>query len=162
MFYLELLEILLIIRNNRYYELIKMCGIAGIKGELANKKTLNKMLQRTSHRGESIYQQESLLLDKLTIGMNRLAIVDEENGVQPVSYNDEVFCIFNGEIYNYQVLKHELSSYYDFQGSCDTEVLLKSYLHWGIDFLNKLDGKFAICLVDVKTDMILLARSILV
>jgi asparagine synthase (glutamine-hydrolysing) len=136
-----------------------MCGIAGIKGVLANKKTLNKILQRISHRGESIYQQESLLLDKLTIGMNRLAIVDEENGVQPASYNNEVFCIFNGEIYNYQILKQELSSYYDFQGNCDTEVLLKSYLHWGIDFLNKLDGKFAICLVDIKNNSILLARD---
>lgn len=136
-----------------------MCGIAGIKGILANPKTLSKMLQRISHRGESIYQQESLLLDSLTIGMNRLAIIDEENGVQPASYNHEVFCIFNGEIYNHGQLRQELSSYYNFQSNCDTEVVLKSYLHWGIDFLNKLDGKFAFCLVDIKNDKLLLARD---
>jgi len=136
-----------------------MCGIAGIKGTLANSKTLSQMLQRISHRGENIYQQESLLLDGLTIGMNRLAIVDEEHGVQPVSYNHEVFCIFNGEIYNHVELRQELSSYYQFSGQCDTEVVLKSYLHWGIDCLNKFDGKFAFCLVDIKNDMILLARD---
>ena len=61
---------------------------------LANPKTLSKILQIISHRGESIYQQESLLLDRLTIGINHLAIVGEENGTQPASYNHEVFCIY--------------------------------------------------------------------
>ena len=136
-----------------------MCGIAGISGVAANPQTLSKMLQRISHRGESIYQQESLLIDGLTIGMNRLAIVDEEHGAQPISYNNEVFCIFNGEVYNHEKLRHELSSHYDFQGNCDTEVVLKSYLHWGIDFLHKLDGKFAFCIADIKNGKLLLARD---
>ena len=136
-----------------------MCGIAGIKGILANLTTLNKMLQRISHRGESIYQQENLLLDGLAIGMNRLAIVDEDNGKQPASYNNEVFCVFNGEVYNHEQLRYELASHYHFQSNCDTEVVLKGYLHWGIDVLHKLDGKFAFCLVDLKNDKLLLARD---
>lgn len=136
-----------------------MCGIAGIKGKLATQVVLDKMLQRISHRGESLYQRESLIHDGLTIGMNRLAIVDEEHGKQPVSYNNEVFCIFNGEIYNHPQLRQELSVYYNFESNCDTEVILKSYLHWGIDFLNKLDGKFAFCVVDLKNDQLLLARD---
>ena len=44
-----------------------MCGIAGIRGKLANQILLNKMLQRISHRGEELYQHESLLRDNLTI-----------------------------------------------------------------------------------------------
>lgn len=136
-----------------------MCGIAGIKGKLANSITLSKMLQRISHRGEELYQGESIVNKDLAIGMNRLAIVDEENGEQPVSYNNKVFCIFNGEIYNHRQLQQELLPYYNFKGYCDTEVVLKSYLHWGIDFLNKLDGKFAFCIADIKNNQLLLARD---
>lgn len=136
-----------------------MCGIAGISGDLANPVTLNKMLKRISHRGEARYQQESAVLEGIVIGMNRLAIVDEEHGKQPASWNDEVFCIFNGEIYNHNELRRELSPHYNFHSHCDTEVILKSYLYWGIEFLNKLDGKFAFCLVDIKNDKLLLARD---
>lgn len=136
-----------------------MCGIAGIKGNLANSIVLGKLLKRISHRGEELYQQENVLYEDLTIGMNRLAIVDEANGEQPVSYNSEVFCIFNGEIYNHKALRKELLPYYSFKSDCDTEVVLKGYLHWGIDFLTKLDGKFAFCIVDIKNDQLLLARD---
>jgi asparagine synthase (glutamine-hydrolysing) len=136
-----------------------MCGIAGIIGSLANEKTLNKILQRMSHRGEGKYQKENLIFNKLCIGMNRLAIVDEKHGFQPFSYNDQTFCIFNGEIYNHNKLKEELCAYYPFQTECDTEVVLKSYLHWGPDCLGKFDGKFAFCVVDIKNDTLFLARD---
>lgn len=137
-----------------------MCGIAGIIGDYSNRENLlTMMLKRISHRGEDRYQNESIYLPRYSIGTNRLAIVDEHNGTQPFSINNEIFCISNGEIYNHKELKSELLQYYQFRSSCDTEVILASYLHWGDDFIQHLDGKFAICIIDTSKDKYILARD---
>ena len=47
---------------------------------------------------------------------------------------------YNGEIYNYLDLRKELSKNYEFNTNSDTEVIIKSYLEWGEDFLNKIQG----------------------
>lgn len=135
-----------------------MCGIAGVVGGKASDLLLDKMLHRISHRGEVDYQKEKVILDKVAIGMNRLAIVDEELGMQPFS-NNGVYCIFNGEIYNWPQLRRQLENYYSFKTNCDTEVILHSYLHWGDDFVSKLDGKFGLCIVDTKQEKVILARD---
>lgn len=137
-----------------------MCGIAGIIGDCSNsKKILTMMLSRISHRGEDRYQDESIYFPKYAIGTNRLAIVDENNGKQPFSKDNEIFCISNGEIYNHQEIKSKLSKYYHFKSNCDTEVVLMSYLHWGDDFIQYLDGKFAICIIDQSKGKYILARD---
>ncbi len=136
-----------------------MCGISGIKGDKADPELLYKMLKRISHRGEAKYQNEKALEDNFSIGMNRLAIVDEELGKQPMSWNNQVYCIFNGEIYNHDTLRNELKPYHSFISQCDTEVILYAYIYWGLNFLRKLDGKFAICIMDRRSDKILLARD---
>lgn len=136
-----------------------MCGIAGVIGHIATADLLNKMLARISHRGEKLYQQENIILDAIAIGMNRLAIVDEQHGMQPFSNDDGIFCIFNGEIYNHDALREELSNSCSFATKCDTEVVLHSYLYWGEDFISKLDGKYALCIIDSNTNKFILARD---
>lgn len=136
-----------------------MCGIAGIIGREANEELLKKMLARIAHRGEQLYQYENKVLDNVAIGMNRLAIVDEQNGQQPFTNNAGVFCIFNGEIYNCAQLKKELEEHCQFTTNCDTEVVLQSYVCWGEQFVKKLDGKFALCIIDRNKERFILARD---
>ena len=136
-----------------------MCGIAGIVGLAANEALLNKMLVRIAHRGESAYRHENRIFNNIAIGMNRLAIVDEPNGKQPFTNNAGVFCIFNGEIYNCVQLRQELAEYCQFTTTCDTEVVLQSYVYWGEKFIEKLDGKFALCIIDLNKNQFILARD---
>jgi asparagine synthase (glutamine-hydrolysing) len=137
-----------------------MCGIAGIIGSNTDsQKLLNNMLSKISHRGEEKYQKECINLPQYSIGTNRLAIVDEQNGKQPFSWKNKVFCISNGEIYNHKELKIELEKHYNFTSNCDTETIVISYLYWGNEFVEHLDGKFAICIVDTINEKYILARD---
>jgi asparagine synthase (glutamine-hydrolysing) len=136
-----------------------MCGIAGIFGKEANEILLKEMLSSITHRGEQAYQYENKILNNVCIGMNRLGIVDEHHGKQPYTDNNGVYCIFNGEIYNCTQIKNELKGSRQFTTGCDTEVVLQSYLHWGEQFVEKLDGKFAICIVDLNKNIFILARD---
>jgi len=136
-----------------------MCGIAGIIGSVAREALLSKMLVRIAHRGEPAYQQEKKLLHHCAIGMNRLAIVDEQYGEQPFTNNAGVFCVFNGEIYNCLQLRKELAKHVEFHTNCDTEVVLQSYIYWGERFVEKLDGKFSLCIIDLTKAQFILARD---
>ena len=55
---------------------------------------------------------------------------------------------YNGEIYNFLELKKELSNDFEFITNSDTEVIIKSYLKWGENFLDKIEGMFAFALFD--------------
>ena len=78
-----------------------MCGVAGIFGnDDLNKNNLDNMLNYTNHRGPD--HRGKFQNNKIQLGMNRLSIIDIENGNQPIFSEDKRFCIiFNGEIYNY-------------------------------------------------------------
>lgn len=98
----------------------------------------------------------------IALGFRRLSILDlSEKGHQPMLSEDEKIVItFNGEIYNFKKLRKELEvlGYY-FQSQSDTEVILKSYQEWGISMFVKLDGMFAICIVDLEQQKIILGRD---
>ncbi len=100
--------------------------------------------------------------DGYTIGLaqRRLAILDlSPLGHQPMHSNDgRVTLVFNGEIYNFLELKEELKDY-EFKSTCDTEVIIASYLKWGIDMVDHIHGMFAIALYDRETDDIYLIRD---
>lgn len=137
-----------------------MCGIAGIIGEDASAENLNLLLEKIIHRGETKYGFESYNKEGISIGTNRLAIVDEVNGSQPfISKDGNVICISNGEIYNYCNLKEQLSKKFFFNSSCDTEVILNSYLEWQEDFIYRIDGMFSICIFDLEKNSLILARD---
>ena len=97
------------------------------------------------------------------IGFNRLSIIDvTKNGHQPMANeNKTTYIMFNGEIYNAFELKEELiTSDYNFKSKTDTEVILALYEKYGLEYtLQKLNGMFAICILDLKKNQIFLARD---
>ena len=74
------------------------------------------------------------------------------------SNDKNVIVIFNGEIYNFNELKKELNEYH-FYSDCDTEVIIAAYQKWGVHFVDKLNGMFAIALFDVKQKKLFLLRD---
>ncbi len=96
------------------------------------------------------------------LGHRRLSIVElSELGHQPMSTDDgQVWMVFNGEIYNFRVLREELRALgYVFRSESDSEVILKGYQAWGTGVFSKLSGMFAIALYDCKTGQLYLVRD---
>lgn len=136
-----------------------MCGIAGIVGEDTSKFNIDAMLDSLSHRGPDATGKYYNSLCYL--GHNRLSIIDlSKNANQPYySNNNRYVLVFNGAIYNYLELKHELKNNYDFKTNSDTEVLLAAYLTWGKDCLHKLNGMFAFAIWDNLKKSLFAARD---
>lgn len=139
-----------------------MCSILGIldlktdPGALRERALQLSKLQR--HRGpdwSGIYSSDHAIL-----AHERLAIVDVENGAQPL-YNPQRTHILavNGEIYNHKALERELAKPFAFQTRSDCEVLLALYAERGADFLNDLNGIFAFILYDAERGRYLIARD---
>lgn len=96
------------------------------------------------------------------LGFRRLSIIDlSVNGHQPMLSQDGNFAItFNGEIYNYKELRHELKEAgYEFTSETDTEVILHGYRYWGKEVVKKLNGMFAFAVYDVIQNAIWLVRD---
>jgi asparagine synthase (glutamine-hydrolysing) len=99
------------------------------------------------------------------IGHRRLAVIDLPGGEQPMhapgtGAGGEVVLTFSGEIYNFTELRRELTARgHLFRTSSDTEVLLHSYLEWGADCVQRLNGMFAFGIWDERRQELLLARD---
>lgn len=142
-----------------------MCGIVGFvnyKENISNQKEiLNKMTQTLSNRGpdeEGLYINENVAL-----GHKRLIVIDPDGGKQPMieKYEfGEYAIVYNGQIYNTKELKKTLlENGFEFNGHCDTEVLLKSYIYYGKNVVDHLNGIFAFAIWDSKKNEIFLARD---
>src|SRR6185503_19174390 len=86
---------------------------------------------------------------RLGLGFRRLAIIDlSPTGHQPMANEDStLWIVFNGEIYNYPVLRKELVlAGHEFRSTSDTEVILHGYEEWGEGVLGRLRGMFAFAL----------------
>jgi asparagine synthase (glutamine-hydrolysing) len=140
-----------------------MCGIAGIvslsKPLDERKITLHKMLKAQEHRGPDA--QQDWHDNSCSLGHNRLSIIDlSEEANQPMhSHCGRYVVVFNGEIYNYIEIKAALQNHFVFKTQSDTEVLLSAYIHWGIAFLDKLNGMFSIAIWDKKEQKLVVARD---
>ncbi len=139
-----------------------MCGIAGLVGwngqeDLAQIATA--MLTRIGHRGPD--GLGAVVDDDWALGSVRLAILDIAAGQQPMSDdNGRFWLVYNGEIYNYQELRHELEGLGAvFHTQCDTEVLLQAWIFWGQACLKRLNGGFAFALYDRLENRLILARD---
>lgn len=135
-----------------------MCGIVGFTGTKDAKK-LSAMLDSIIHRGPDDYaKQES---DSFQLGMRRLAIIDLTSDIYPIrNENEDVFCIFNGEIYNFETLREELKSKkHKFVTKSDTEVIVHGYEEWGEKVFSKLRGMFAIVIHDTRENKLVIARD---
>ncbi len=142
-----------------------MCGIVGFvnyKENISNQKEiLNKMTQTLSNRGpdeEGLYINENVAL-----GHKRLIVIDPDGGKQPMieKYEfGEYAIVYNGQIYNTKELKKTLlENGFEFNGHCDTEVLLKSYIYYGKNVVDHLNGIFAFAIWDSKKNELFLARD---
>ena len=146
-----------------------MCGFAGFfnpfmdfrMNQTENEKILNDMCAALYHRGPD--ENGSLLAKNYGLAHTRLAIIDLENGSQPMCTvcDDNRYCIvYNGELYNTAELRKDLEQKgRKFQTTSDTEVILMGYIEYGIDILNKMNGIFAFCIVDEKKGECFIARD---
>ena len=126
-----------------------MCGIAGIIDPRAERlrPRVVEMIACLAHRGpddEGVYEAAPVCL-----GHRRLAIIDlTQEGHQPMVDGARAL-VFNGEIYNHQELRQELSNQgVRFRSRSDTEVLLRGYAFWGDEIVVRLKGMFAFALWD--------------
>ncbi|MDI6591490.1 MAG: asparagine synthase (glutamine-hydrolyzing) [Patescibacteria group bacterium] len=135
-----------------------MCGIVGFTGK-KNLKQLSEMVKLLTHRGPD---EEGFYSDnEISLGIRRLSIIDLITGSQPI-YNEDksVIIIFNGEIYNFPDLKKELLKRgHRFYTKADTEVIVHLYEDFGENFVDYLDGMFAIALWDKKNKKLILCRD---
>ncbi len=147
-----------------------MCGIAGIVGADALKHgdVLQKMMDAMGHRGPDDQgvihgaAPDSGGAASVMLGHRRLSIIDlSSGGHQPMSFADDRFTIvFNGEIYNYPVLKAELDRLgHVFRTSSDTEVIMAAYAEWGPSCVSRFNGMFAFALWDRERNRVFLARD---
>jgi asparagine synthase (glutamine-hydrolysing) len=136
-----------------------MCGIVGIISNHAN-QLINSMVDSIEHRGpddSGIYNG-----DRIALGHRRLSIVDlSPLGHQPmVSECSNYILIYNGEIYNHNLIREDLiKKGYVFKGLSDTETLLNGYIEYGRDILNKLNGIFAFAVYSKNKNELLIARD---
>ena len=137
-----------------------MCGFVGyINKEKDKKDNIKKMADLIAHRGpdsEGYYTDENIAL-----GFRRLSIIDLDGGSQPIFNSDKTKAIvFNGEIYNYQKLRKELTKKgYKFKTKTDTEVILHGYEEYKEKILDKLRGMFAFAIYDIKKKELFAARD---
>jgi asparagine synthase (glutamine-hydrolysing) len=140
-----------------------MCGIAGIVsteiGARQDPETIRLMCNAIIHRGPD--DEGFYVRDGVGLGMRRLSIIDLAGGHQPIHNEDQhVWAIFNGEIYNFPELRHELETRgHRFYTHSDTEVIVHLYEELGADSVLKLRGMFAIALWDERRKTLLLARD---
>lgn len=141
-----------------------MCGICGyISKKHITEENLIKMNNTMYHRGTNDSGAEIYPIAQgysLGLAQRRLSILDlSELGHQPMHSKDKrISVVYNGEIYNYLELKEELSVY-PFVSNCDTEVIIAAYLKWGVNFVEKLNGMFAIALFDKEKEELFLYRD---
>jgi asparagine synthase (glutamine-hydrolysing) len=98
---------------------------------------------------------------QLYLGHRRLAILDLSNaGHQPMQYGEDLWIVFNGEIYNYLELKQELKAEgYTFNSETDTEVILAAYDWWGEQCVTRFNGDWAFCILDKRRGVLFLSRD---
>lgn len=140
-----------------------MCGIAGIINLSSNapiqERILLRMAAMLEHRGPDDHGM--LLGNGFAFAHTRLSIIDLEGGRQPIHNEDcTVWVIFNGEIFNYLELRKLLEAKgHRFYTHTDTEVLVHLYEEYGDDFVQHLNGQFAIAVRDDARKRLLLVRD---
>ncbi|RFS43724.1 asparagine synthetase B [Micromonospora craniellae] len=149
----------------------KVCGIAVVVDRelvpqnddraTARDNELTRMLEMIRHRGDADHFGERGSGAGFSMGTNRLAIVDRTHAAQPLSDEaGQVWLVFSGELYGFRDIRQELEQLgHTFRTDSDTEVVLRSYLEWGIPFLRKLNGMFAFVICDSRDGSFLAVRD---
>lgn len=142
-----------------------MCGINGIAAlsmqTCINENDVRSMLPALHHRGPDgcgVYLDP---YQRIGLGHTRLSIIDLAGGAQPMHNEDKtVWVTFNGEIFNYLELRETLiKKGHCFYSRSDTEVIVHAYEQYGDNFVQHLNGQFAIALWDGNRQRLLLVRD---
>lgn len=139
-----------------------MCGICGVidlSGAPIDVGSVRPMLDALTHRGPDSWGL--IEAPGLMAGIRRLRVIDLTTGDQPIRNEDGlVEVVFNGEIYNHDVLRQELlAKGHRFTTRSDTEVLVHLWEERGPEMVHVLDGMFAFCLVDRARRETFIARD---
>lgn len=145
-----------------------MCGICGIWEYGASEGRIDlslveRMRDEMRHRGPD--DEGASLFDggRMGLGFRRLSIIDlSAAGNQPMRgcENRQVWIVFNGEIYNHAELRQGLEQRgHQYASRTDTETILHLYEERGLDFVNEIEGDFAIALWDAERGQLVLARD---
>ncbi len=140
-----------------------MCGIAGLfsfgAAEPPTKDELARMIGALHHRGPD--GSATFVDGPVGLAHARLSIIDLATGWQPIANEDETLqVVFNGEIFNFVELRAALERRgHRFRTHSDTEVIVHLYEERGDDFVDELNGQFAIALWDRRRRRLVLARD---
>ena len=140
-----------------------MCGIVGFTHAARPVETfpvtISRMLGMIRHRGPD--EMGYFFDTQVALGAARLSIIDLATGQQPLSDGSERYWIvYNGEIYNYRELRHDLEQRgVVLHTQSDTEVLLNAYIVWGEAAFTRMNGGFACAIYDRVTGRLLLVRD---
>lgn len=139
-----------------------MCGICGIaerEGRPVDETSLDRMMAAMVHRGPD--DAGKAMCGSVGLGFRRLAILDLEQGHQPMANEDgTIWTLVNGEIYNYRELRRELLDRgHRLHSHCDAEVVAHLYEEGGMDFVHRLRGMFAVAVYDRRREDLYLVRD---
>ena len=140
-----------------------MCGIAGIVPNdhraTPDRSGLERMITALHHRGPDGYGFH--VAEGVGLAHARLSIIDLTTGDQPIrNETGSIWIVFNGEIFNYPELRAQLEPQgHRFYTRSDTEVIVHAYEQYGLDFVDHLNGQFAIALWDAPRRRLVLARD---
>ena len=137
-----------------------MCGIIGIVDKKNKvKKNIRELNNIQHHRGPD----ESGFFEKKSIGlklaMTRLSIVDIKGAHQPFVSDDGYVVIFNGEIFNVEDLRKFFIDSSTLDSNYEAELIYILYRKYGDEFLNLLNGMFAISIFNPKSNSLFIARD---
>ncbi len=142
-----------------------MCGFTGYANFIDkihhSKSVIQQMNASLSKRGPD--EDGYYYSNYVHLAHKRLIVIDPEGGKQPMiehySYGDYIIC-YNGQIYNTKELKNTLiENGFEINTHSDTEILLKSYIHFGNSVVNYLNGIFAFAIFNTKKEELFIARD---
>jgi len=140
-----------------------MCGICGIflldRQRRVDADILASMNGRIAHRGPD--DDGFLVEDNVGLAMRRLSIIDIKSGHQPLSNeNEDVWIVYNGEIYNTEELRAKLEARGNpYRTRSDTETIVHLYEEYGRDCVKHLRGMFAFAIWDRRRRVLFCARD---
>jgi asparagine synthase (glutamine-hydrolysing) len=138
-----------------------VCGIAGFEvAGLDVSETSSALIRALTPRGPDAAW--SAVRGSLAMVETRLAVIDLSDDVVYPMPNErgDVHLVFNGEIYDHEVLRKEFEARgHRFRTRCDAEVVLHGWEEWGVDVFPRLNGMFALAIVDERCGDVVLARD---
>ncbi len=141
-----------------------MCGILGLVapvGQILPERDADLLAMRDAMSDRGPDDAGFVRRENIAFAHRRLAIRDLEAGRQPwISTNEKSILVYNGELYQAQLLRRELERLgHSFRTNCDTEILMAAYEEWGTGCLSRLRGMFAFGIYDFPRRRLFLARD---